>query len=338
MAGAALAAVLGTLWLAAAPVGARADAGHRRAATAATPLAAPARAPVGEPVLNQDFPDPDVVKVGGTYHAYATNTGGKNIQHATSRDLTHWSVDPGSVLPALGAWAEELPGQVWAPEVYANGRGFTMQYTARDRASGRQCVGVALASSPAGPFRPAGDAPLVCPVASGGAIDAAGHTENGRRYLLWKSDGNCCRADTWIHLQPTTWDGTRTTGDPVPLIRQDRDWEGALVEAPTLVKRGDRYVLFYSADAYGGDGYKIGYAVADALTGPYTKAPEPLVTTESLAGAVRGPGGQDVVTGPGGRDRLLFHGWSPDGRGRVMYLADLVFEDGRPVVRGDRAR
>ncbi|MFD9379420.1 hypothetical protein ACFWBH_28490 [Streptomyces sp. NPDC059999] len=78
--------------------------------------------------------------------------------------------------------------------------------------------------------------------------------------------------------------------------------------------------------------------MADALPGPYTKAATPLVTTESLAGAVRGPGGQDVVTGPGGRERILFHGWSPDGRGRVMYLADLVFEDGRPVVRGDRAR
>ncbi|MCY0919195.1 family 43 glycosylhydrolase [Streptomyces sp. H27-G5] len=115
--------------------------------------------------------------------------------------------------------------------------------------------------------------PGVCPVAAGGAIDAANHTESGRRYLLWKSDGNCCETDTWIHLQPTTWDGTRTTGEPVRLIRQDRDWEGSLVEAPTLVKRGDHYVLFYSADAYGGDGYKIGYAGRTPSPAPARRRP-----------------------------------------------------------------
>ncbi len=277
------------------------------------------------------------MKAGRTYHAYATNGGGKHIQHATSRDLVYWSMRDADPLPELGRWAEPNPSRVWAPEVFDNGRGFTMHYTARDRASGRQCIGVALASSPNGPFRPAGEGPLVCPVADGGAIDAASHTENGQRYLLWKNDGNCCETDTWLHLQAVTWDGTRTTGEPVRLIRQDREWEGELIEAPTLVKRDGRYVLFYSADSYDGHRYKTGHAVAAGLTGPYTKAAAPLMTTESFDGAVRGPGGQDVVTGSDGQDRIVFHGWSPDGtRRRVMYGADLGFAGGRPVVRGSR--
>lgn len=58
------------------------------------------------------------------------------------------------------------------------------------------------------------------------------------------------------------------------------------------------------------------------------------MTTETLSGAVRGPGGQDVVTGPDGRDRILFHGWR-SGR-RVVYLAGLGFTDGHPVVRGNK--
>ncbi|MFJ3666953.1 family 43 glycosylhydrolase [Streptomyces sp. NPDC090106] len=291
-------------------------------------------------VLDHDFADPDIVKVGDVYHAYATSDGDRHIQHATSRDLRHWTLDDSDMLPAPGAWADSRAELVWAPEVFdaggTTGPGFTMLYTARDRAGGRQCVGVARAASPDGPFLPVGDAPLICPSATGGAIDASTYTESGQRYLLWKNDGNCCHlgADTWLHLQPTTWDGTRVTGDPIRLVRQDRSWEGGLVEAPTLVKRSGHYVLLYSANAYDGGAYATGYAVSRNLTGPYVKASRPLMTTDTFSDAVRGPGGQDVVTGPDGRDRILFHGWSD--RGRVMHLADLGWADGLPVVRGSK--
>ncbi|WP_309144485.1 glycoside hydrolase family 43 protein [Streptomyces sp. BR123] len=302
-------------------------------ATAPALAAVPARAATPALVLDRDFPDPDVVKVGRTYHAYATNSEAAAVQHATSTDLVHWTPAGTDPLPRLGDWAEPTRSLVWAPEVFANDRGFTMHYTARDRASGKQCIGVALSSSPDGPFQPVGQGPLVCPAEQGGAIDAASFTEGGRRYLLWKNDGNCCGIPTRIHLQPVSGDGTRTTGDPAPLIGQDLAWEGQLVEAPTLVRRDGRYVLFYSADSYADHRYKTGYAVADRLTGPYVKAPEPLISTESLGGAVRGPGGQDVVTGPDGKDRILFHGWSPDGsRRRLLYAAGLDFTDGTPRV------
>lgn len=202
--------------------------------------------------------------------------------------------------------------------------------------AGRQCIGVALASSPDGPFRPVGDRPLVCPTEQGGAIDASSYTENGTRHLLWKSDGNCCQLDTWLHLQPVSWDGTRVTGDPVRLIKQDdpHSWEQGLVEAPTLVKRDGRYVLLYSAGDYRTNAYAAGWATADTLTGPYVKGSGPFMTTGTFAGAIGGPGGQDVVTGPGGQDRILFHGRGADGVRRVLYAADLGFADGRPVVRG----
>ncbi|MET9956096.1 family 43 glycosylhydrolase [Streptomyces sp. NPDC006339] len=326
------------LCLAALPAGAAPSAS---AAPAPVPVSAkaPARGPLS-PVLDQDFADPDVVRVGGVFHAYATNAHGRNVRHATSTDLVHWTVDEKDVLPELGAWATlDPPNHVWAPEVFDNGDGFTLQYTARDRAGGRQCIGAALAASPEGPFRPAGDGALVCPTEAGGAIDASSHTENGSRYLLWKSDGNCCGQDTWIHLQRVSWDGTRVLGEPVRLLKQDRAWEGGLVEAPTLVRRNGRYVLLYSAGDYRGDAYATGWATADALTGPYVKGETPLMTTESFGGAVAGPGGQDVVTGPDGRDRILFHGHSADRARRVLHLADLGFADGaggRPVVRGSR--
>lgn len=286
--------------------------------------------------VDRDFADPDVVKVGDVYHAYATNSGGRHIQHATSHDLRRWTVDDRDVLPTPGAWTDSRFGFVWAPEVFDNGSGFTMQYTARDKASDRQCIGAAHASSPKGPFRPVGDTPLICPAQEGGAIDASSYTENGQRYILWKNDGNCCNLgkDTWLHLQPTSWNGTHTTGDPTRLICQDQLWEGQLVEAPTLVKRAEHYVLLYSANAYADSAYATGYATSANLKGPYTKASRPLMTTDTFSHTVRGPGGQDVIVGPDGRDRIAFHGWS--GTRRVMYIADLGWASGYPVVRGSK--
>ncbi|MET9541828.1 family 43 glycosylhydrolase [Streptomyces sp. NPDC006553] len=308
--------------------------------TAATPGFVPvgftAPSPTA-PVLDREFADPDVVEVDGVFHAYATNVSGRNVQHATSTDLVRWTVDEKDVLPVPGDWVRpDPPHDVWAPEVFDNGDGFTLQYTARDRVGGRQCIGAALASSPDGPFRPAGDDALVCPTEAGGAIDASSYTENGTRHLLWKSDGNCCRLDTWLHIQPVSWDGTRVTGEPVRLLRPDRAWEGGLVEAPTLVKRDGRYVLLYSAGDYRTPAYATGWAIADTVTGPYVKGDEPLLTTTSFSGLIGGPGGQDVVTGPGGRDRILFHGRGADPSRRALYVADLGFADGRPVVRGSK--
>jgi arabinan endo-1,5-alpha-L-arabinosidase len=283
-----------------------------------------------EPVLDQDFPDPDILLVDGTYYAYATQPGdgSVNVQVATSTDLTSWDVQVQDPLPELPAWATN--GRTWAPEVTKGPDGFLMYMTARSKDPDLQCIGVARSTSPAGPFRPIGDEPLVCPEDDGGAIDAASYVEpDGKRYLLWKNDGNCCGKDTWLHLQSLSADGLKLTGPPVRLIKQDQPWEGNLVEAPTLVRHGSSYVLFYSANDYGGESYTTGYATASKLEGPYEKAAEPLLTT--AATGVTGPGGQDVVTDSAGKTHIVFHGWDPAVIYRGMYVADLTWDGATPV-------
>jgi beta-xylosidase len=302
-----------------------------------------ARAVLGGPVLDRSFADPDVLKVGSTYYAYATNGNGKNIQVATSTDLLSWTLLAGDALPTLGAWVDVAwnfnanDTGTWAPDVAAvNGR-YVMYYTEHDRASQRQCIGVATSSSPAGPFAPAASS-LVCPAAEGGAIDAATYVEGTARYLLWKNDGNCCGRDTWLHLQPLSADGLSTAGGATRLMKQDRAFEGSLVEAPTLWKRGSTYWLFYSANYFGDDSYATSYASASSINGPYTKALGPLLTTGTFDGTVRGPGGQDVVTGPDGVVRMVFHGWNSSYGYRAMYMSPMGWDDRGPVVRGSEVR
>jgi arabinan endo-1,5-alpha-L-arabinosidase len=283
-----------------------------------------------QPVIDQDFPDPDVLFVDGIYYAYATQRadGSRNVQLATSTDLSTWQVAEQDALPTLPSWATS--GRTWAPDVTAVGAGFVMYVTARNADTSLQCIGAATSSSPRGPFEPVEGGPLICPERRGGAIDPASFID-GRdtRYLLWKNDGNCCGKPTWLHLQRLSTDGLRTAGPPRRLIREDQPWEGDLVEAPTLVRRGDTYVLFYSANSYSGEQYATGYAVADRRQGPYRKADEPLLTTENTD--VTGPGGQDVVTDSRGRTFILFHGWDPAVVYRGMYVLPLAWRNDRPV-------
>lgn len=282
--------------------------------------------------VDQDFPDPDVLKVGDTYYAYATNSLTANVQFATSSDLETWEVADDDVFPVLPAWAEE--GRTWAPDVteLPDGR-FALYFTAQEAASGRQCIGAATSDAPTGPFVASSDAPLICPPDEGGAIDASSFTDtDGSRYLVWKNDGNCCGLDTWLQLSPLGPDGVSLAGEPVRLLSQGEEWEGSLVEAPVLVQHDDTYVLFYSANDYGGYSYATGYATASALSGPYTKADGPLLTTELTNEAYIGPGGQDVIVGPDGTDRIVFHSWDPAIVYRGMHVLPLRWDADAPIV------
>ncbi|MFN8505640.1 family 43 glycosylhydrolase [Kouleothrix sp.] len=316
------------------------------APTAAQPTPQPSAAPTAlptpgpdqfaNPVIDQDFPDPDVLQVGGEYYAYATNSAGKNIQVARSADLVAWQMLD-DALPIQPDWAALNFGLIWAPEVtsWDGGKTFTMYFVARDTASDKQCIGVATSAQPAGPFKGAGAKPLICQSDLGGSIDASAFADDdGQRYLLWKNDGNCCGLDTWLYIQPVAADGLTLSGQPTKLIKEDQSWEGQLVEAPTLWKHGGKYYLFYSANSYAGADYAIGYAVADAPTGPFSKPGNgPLLATDFKSGVALGPGGQDVVVGKHGETWLMYHSWDSTVAYRRISLARLTWQGDTPVVQ-----
>jgi arabinan endo-1,5-alpha-L-arabinosidase len=140
------------------------------------------------PVLDRDFPDPDVLNVDGTYYAFATNSGSSNIQAAESTDLVHWTMLP-DALPQLPAWAVQDFGWVWAPEVFFHPAQlrYHMFFVARYAmgSGGMQCIGAATSPEPEGPFTPVGAAPVVCQTGQGGSIDPAYFLDDdGQAYLL----------------------------------------------------------------------------------------------------------------------------------------------------------
>lgn len=290
------------------------------------------------PVHDRDFPDPAVIEADGFYYAYATNSQLGNLPTLRSTDLVAWE-PVGDAMPVLAPWV--TGGRTWAPEVavHAPDR-YVLYYTALSTAGQRQCVGRAVATSPAGPFVDDSTEPLICQLDQGGSIDASPFTDtDGSRYLLWKNDGNAVGVDTWIYAQPLTPDGLELTGEPVPLIKQDQPWEGNLVEAPFLWLRDGTYYLFYSANDYGSDAYAVGYAVCDGPLGPCAKPGDApvLATTDDAAGP-----GHCVLIEKDGRTWMVHHAWPPDAigstlPGRTMWLTELTWDGDRPVLDGPRA-
>jgi arabinan endo-1,5-alpha-L-arabinosidase len=289
------------------------------------------------PVLDRDFPDPDVLQVGDTYYAYATNSDDINIQVAQSIDLVNWEFI-GEALPILPDWAVQDFGWVWAPDVSVTDDGYLMYFTARFAIedSGSQCVGAATSNSPTGPFESVGDEPFICQVSLGGSIDPSSFVdEDGTRYVLWKNDGNCCGGQTWIYIQQTSEDGLTLEGEPTRLITADEVWEGVLVEAPTLLQYEEQYFLFYSANDYLSTNYAIGYAVADTILGPYVK-PESLPFLEtSIPDGIVSPGGQDIVLDAEGDTWMVYHTWA-SGSYRPMNLITLQWINDVPLIEPSR--
>ncbi|MEV5413000.1 glycoside hydrolase family 43 protein [Thermopolyspora sp. NPDC052614] len=300
--------------------------------TAAADAAAPTSP---QAVITADFPDPDVIRVGSTFYAYSTSSSGRTVPVASAPSASGpWTIR-GEAMPDKPSWVGCIQGDCgwWAPDVSrrADGR-YLMYFSAPSPAAGRRCIGAAVASGPLGPFRPLGNGPVTCNPSEGGAIDPSSLVDaHGKRYLLYKNDGNAVQKPAILWLQQVGADGVTLVGARKELLRNGPGEDG-VVEAPVLVKRPTGYVLFYSAGNYGTDRYHTRYATSPSLTGPYTKADKPLMTTEGLGGAVHGPGGADVLD-----DRIFFHGWAP-GRVRWMYTANLDWVNGRPVVQGSRAR
>ncbi|MBA2700937.1 MAG: family 43 glycosylhydrolase [Chloroflexi bacterium] len=295
------------------------------------------------PVYDAALADPFVLEDDGTYYAYGTKAFEANqFETARSTDLGHWERLP-SALRGLPSWS---PGKAWAPEVAKTSAGYVMYYTAsapdvpNPHGDPSQCITLAVGDSPAGPLVDRSEKPLVCQPELGGSIDATYFKDvDDTPYLIWKNDGNCCDIPTRFYLQELSPDGLELVGKVSELgIRNDRPWEGRVIEAPTLLERDGTYYLFYSGGDFASAGYAVGYATADRLRGPYEDSPDnPILVSKAPAA---GPGHQSIVADKDGDLWMVYHAWDAkrigeqNGGQRKMWIDELVFEDGKPLVKG----
>jgi hypothetical protein len=300
------------------------------------------------------FPDPMALFTGPVYYAYST---GSRFPVIRSTDLVNWT-SVGTAFATAPAWSS---GNPWAPSVLADAQPctdrqpgststacFYLYYVGLNNqlATPSNCIGVATADAPEGPFRDRGiltrsdgtvdpaRGPIGCGDSAGYSnIDPAPFVDaNGSAYL-YLSTGHAASGawDRKASEIPLAADRVRASGGRRALLSATRSWETGVIEGPWMHRRNNTYYLFYSGGNWTDGSYAMGYATSFSPTGPYTKASaNPIL--KSTADVI-GPGGGSVTRGPFGGDWMLYHGRALAGGPRTLRIDPLVWNTADPQAR-----
>ncbi|MGW0333962.1 family 43 glycosylhydrolase [Streptomyces sp. NPDC003011] len=256
----------------------------------------------GSPALPGLNADPDVHHLNGEYWIYPTTDGfqgwgGTRFKAYSSKDLVHWK-DHGVILD-LGpdvAWADKY---AWAPAIAERDGKYYFYFCAE------QQIGVAVADSPAGPFKDALGKPLVAKGGSlsGQMIDPAVFTDDdGQAYLYW---GNGRGYVVPLNDDMVSFDASR-----VKDITPDDFREGSFV-----IKRKGTYYFMWSEDDTRSENYHVAYATGPSPLGPWTK--RGTILSKRPEYGILGTGHHSVVNAPGTDDwYVVYHRFALNGPGR----------------------
>jgi len=270
------------------------------------------------------FADPSVIKgKDGYWYAFATSdplregeTEAKKAPISRSSDLVHWSFVGEAFNDAnRPTWATPTTSY-WAPDVrYINGR-YLMYYTATDTNVSDNgfdpAIGVATASSPAGPWTDSGQM-LIAPRPGGNndyllTIDPALiTTPDGRRYLYYGSYYG------GIYANEISSDGLRAISDAT-MVTIDNRYEGSYV----VRHRGWYYLFASEANCCAGPttGYSVFTGRSHNPLGPFLDRDGISMSTSRVGGTAViqpngniwvGTGHNAVVTDLAGRSWFAYH-------------------------------
>ncbi len=273
------------------------------------------------------YADPNVVAFGDTYYVYATTDGypgwgGKDFYVWSSKNLVDWTRSDAPILTLDGAngnvpWAS---GNAWAPTIAEKDGKFYFYFSGHNTALNRKTIGVAVADSPTGPFVAQPQAMILNneAITSGQAIDPAAFTDpaTGKHYLFW-GNGSPVYAelsDDMLSIKAATL--KRVTG-----LTDFR--EGSFVNY-----RDGLYHLTYSIDDTGSQNYRVGYATATSIDGPWTY--RGVILQKDASKGILATGHNSVLNVPGTDDwYIVYHRFGMpggDGQHRETTIDKLSFD------------
>lgn len=285
------------------------------------------RAASGNPILPNFYADPNVAVFDGMYYIYATTDGfpgwgGNEFYVWKSPDLVSWSRSTTPFL-TLNGTAGNVPwavGNAWAPTIIKRDSTYYFYFSGHNAALNRKTIGVATAKSPEGPFTAQPQAMILNneAVTSGQAIDpvAFRDPQTGLHWILW-GNGKPVMA--------------QLNNDMISINKNTLQAMSGLTdyrEGSFIVFRKGLYHLTYSIDDTGSPDYRIGYATATTITGPWTYRGVILKKDESQG--ILGTGHNSVLNVPGTDDwYFVYHRFgipNGDGTHRVTCIDRLKFD------------
>ncbi len=293
------------------------------------------------PVINQDFPDPTVIRAqDGAF--YAARTGGWTSIFK-SYNLSDWfyvreAYSEAEQVPSGNRYG--LPGDTWACDLnYINGK-YVLYFAVSEWGGTWTCgIGCSWSENPAGPYHDTKKLFNSKEIGVENSIDPCYYEDNGKKYLFW---GSFCG----IYAIELSDDGLSIKPNASKVKIAGASWS-ASIEGTMIHKHGGYYYLIGSKGSCC-EGLKSTYQLVVArstnVLGPYTNMNggsalnNNFTTLLSGNSRVKGPGHcSEIMTDDKGQDWILYHGYDVNNAdaGRKTYLDPVYWKDGWPYIAAD---
>lgn len=293
------------------------------------------------PVIDRSLPDPTVIRVkegrSTVYYLYATEDI-HNVPIYASRNLINWNY-VGTCFTDETRPQMVPGGGIWAPDINKIGNKYVLYYSKSTWGGEWECgIGVAVATSPKGPFIDKGKLFISSEIGVQNSIDPFFiEEEDGSKYLFWGS----FRGIYGIELSDD--------GLSVKEGAEKVQISAGMTEATYIHKHDGYYYLIGSAGSCCegiNSSYRLVVARSRNLFGPYKGKTGVLAMNDGFSpllnksAEVVGPGHcSEIVQDDAGQDWILYHGFDasdPDA-GRKVYMDRIVWlPTGWPSIRNSK--
>jgi beta-xylosidase len=287
----------------------------------------------GNPAFSGWYADPEARVFAKQYWIYPTYSAPYDEQvffdAFSSPDLVHWIKHSRILDTSAIKWAKRA---MWAPSVIENKGRYYFFFGANDIQNDQQYggIGVAVASTPAGPFRDYLGHPLIDSFHNGAQpIDQfAFRDRDGRYYLIYGGWKHC----NIVRLQN---DFTSVVPFDDDTLYKEITPEG-YIEGPFMFYRNKKYYFMWSEGGWTGPDYSVAYAVGDTPFGPFKRVGKILQQDPRIA---TGAGHHSVMNIPGTDEWYIVYHRRPlketDRNARITCIDRMYFDKNgfiKPVV------
>lgn len=290
----------------------------------------------GNPVIEGWYADPEGIVFGDEFWIYPTTSDDYEKQvffdAFSSKDLVNWEKHPRVLDTASVSWAWQA---MWAPSVVEkNGKYYfffgandiqrkgSVYWDEKNKINHTGGIGVAVADSPAGPFKDYLGKPLIDDFHNDAQpIDQFVYRDSDNQFYMFYGGWGKCNIvklkDDFSGFLP--WEDGTVFRDITP---------ESYVEGPVVFLRKGKYYFMWSEGGWTNGTYKVAYAIADKITGPFNRVGTILESDEKVA---TGAGHNSVMNIPGTDNWVIVYHRRPipnlDRDHRVTCIDKLEFND-----------
>lgn len=302
----------------------------------------PASVTYENPVINENCPDPSVIRASnGYFYVYTTqnNLPGdiRYIPIHKSKDLVHWDY-VGTVFDNDNHPTWVPNAKLWAPDINYIGGKYVLYYSMGVWAGTYDsAIGVATADKPEGPFTDHGKVLDYTSQGVNNSIDQFYIEDNGHKYLVWGSFYG-------IYVVELTDDGLAVKDGSRKVQLAGNQMEGSYI-----AQHGGYFYLIGSAGTCcegKSSTYHLIFGRSENVLGPYV--------TQDGESMLNGAGdlllqGNNIWSGTGhnaefvqddeGNDWMIYHAYQKfdDTAGRLLMLDRVYWNDWGPYMKGNTA-